>query len=46
MELLTKDYNLVEAHPVSGEACKLWWPLQLCWWEHKLLAGSSKQDRL
>jgi len=32
-------------HMLGGEACKLWWSFELCWWGHKLLAGLCKPDR-
>jgi hypothetical protein len=42
---LPSDYHLVETYAAGGEACELWWPLELCWWERKLLAGSPKPER-
>jgi hypothetical protein len=42
---LPKDYLPVEAHVAGGEACGVWWPLELYWRERKLLAGSPKTDR-
>jgi hypothetical protein len=43
--VLPKDYHLVKAHVAGGEICKLWWSLELCWRECKLLTGSPKPDR-
>jgi hypothetical protein len=45
LRILPKDYQLVEAHVTGGEACELWWPLELGWRERKLLAGPPKPER-